>query len=374
MTTENPEKKAPTAGSPVYLAVLAGGSGTRFWPASRRLRPKQLLPLGPTWPKSLLRCTLDRLLPLSTSERVLIMTGAHLKKASQADLPELRSAAFLAEPRAKNTAPCIAWASALAELESPDAVLVVVPSDQHIADEPAFLRAVALAIESARSGLITTIGVVPSRPETGFGYIERGEPKQAGIFQVARFVEKPSRERAEEYVTSGRFVWNAGMFVFRARDMLAALERHAPELAAGARRVASLRDREAEYEKAVDEYFDAAPSISIDYAVMEKEKELAVVPAEFGWSDLGSWESSWELAEKDAEGNASTTGAVFIDASNNLVQGSGAAEKKVIALVGVSDLCVVDTGDALLIMPRERSQDVRLVVDALKARGDVDLL
>lgn len=372
MTLASSEKPGTNSNSPVYLAVLAGGSGTRFWPASRRLRPKQLLPLGPAWPKSLLRCTVDRLLPLSSSERVLIMTGAHLMEPSLLELSELRASSFLAEPRAKNTAPCIAWATALAELESPEAVVVVVPSDQHIADEPGFVRAVSLAIESARSGLITTIGIVPSRPETGFGYIERGEPRGEGSFRVSRFVEKPGRDKAEEYLASGRFVWNAGMFVFRAKDMLAALERHAPELARGARHLASLRDRESEYKAAVEEFFDRVPSISIDYAVMEKEKELAVVPAEFGWSDLGSWESAWELAEKDAQGNASATGAVFVDASNNLVQSSDA--KKVVALVGVSDLCVVDTGDALLVMPRERSQDVRLVVDALKARGDSDLL
>lgn len=354
----------------MYLAVLAGGSGTRFWPASRKLRPKQLLPLGPAWPRSLLQRTVERLLPLTDRSRVLIMTGAHLREASLRELPQLTADNFLAEPRAKNTAPCIAWATALVFRDNPDGILVVVPSDQHIADEPAFRAAVERAIESARAGAITTIGVVPSRPETGFGYIERGAPRAPGVFSVQRFVEKPSLEKAKEYMASGRFDWNAGMFVFRARDMLSALTRHAPELAEGARKVAAERDDTARYEAAVEAFFDSAPSISIDYAVMEKEEGLAVVPAEFGWSDLGSWESAWELAEKDDGGNVGAKGALFIDASNNLVQSSGTSENRTIALLGVSDLCVVDTGDALLVMPRSRSQDVRLVVEALKERDE----
>lgn len=298
------------------------------------------------------------------------MTGAHLKEASLRELPELTSDNFLAEPRAKNTAPCIAWAAALVERENPDGVLIVVPSDQHIADEPAFRSTVERAIESARAGAITTIGVVPSRPETGFGYIERGETRAPGVFSVGRFVEKPSLKKAEEYLASGRFDWNAGMFVFRARDMLSALARHAPELAEGARKVAAEKGNPASYDSAVEAFFESAPSISIDYAVMEKEAGLAVVPSEFGWSDLGSWESAWELAEKDDRGNVGAPLALFIDASNNLVQGSGASAKKTIAVLGVSDLCVVDTGDALLVMPRDRSQDVRLVVDALKERDE----
>ena len=298
------------------------------------------------------------------------MTGAHLKEASLRELPQLTADNLLAEPRAKNTAPCIAWAAALVERDSPDGVVIVVPSDQHVADEPAFHAAVERAIESARAGAITTIGVVPSRPETGFGYIERGDPRAPGVYAVRRFVEKPSLEKAEEYLASGNFDWNAGMFVFRARDMLLALSRHAPELAEGARKVAAERGDAARYEKAVEAFFDSAPSISIDYAVMEKEAGLAVVPAEFGWSDLGSWESAWELAEKDERGNVGAPGALFVDASNNLVQSSGSSVKKTIAVLGVSDLCVVDTGDALLVMPRSRSQDVRLVVEALKERDE----
>ncbi len=370
----------PTQRKNVYAVILAGGSGTRFWPASRRLRPKQLLPLGPSAPESLIASTVRRLESLVPPERVLIATGAHLAPATKRELPWLPESSFLAEPAAKNTAPCIGWATHVILRRDPNALVLVLPSDQHIENVPEFLRVAELALSAAESGAIATVGIVPSRPETGYGYIEVGASRSSGVHGVARFVEKPTLERAEEYVASGSYLWNAGMFFFRAADMRRAFETHLPQMAAGLARIdrAALEGAAAE-ERETESFFAKCESISIDYGIMEREADLAVVPGDYGWSDLGSWESAWELSPKDAKGNAAPESAVLVDAENNLVAdlgtaSAGAKHKKVIALVGVSDLCVVETDDALLILPRERSQDVRAVVDELKKRGQDGLV
>jgi mannose-1-phosphate guanylyltransferase len=358
----------------VFAVILAGGSGTRFWPASRALRPKQLLALGPS-SASLIRETVRRIAPLSPPERVLIATGKRLLVGTREALPELPASAFLGEPQAKNTAPCIGWASAVAFRRDPEAVVMVLPSDQHIGDEPAFLDAVRRAVASARDGVITTIGVEPTRAETGYGYIEVGDAVAGCVSRVARFVEKPDAAKAAEYLASGRYVWNSGMFFFRAREMLDALRAHAPAIAEGLDDIeAAVAAGAAAEAEATERAFEAFPSISIDYAVMERAERLHVVSASFGWSDLGSWQSAWELSPKDAAQNAAPQGSILVDASGNIIRTLAGAEGKLVALVGVEGLAVVDTGDALLVMPRERSQDVRAVVDALKASGREPLL
>ncbi len=353
----------------VFSVILAGGSGTRFWPASRAARPKQLLALG-GGDDSLIARTVRRIEPLCCAEHTLIATGERLLEATRAALPWLPAASFLGEPIAKNTAPCIGWAAAVARRRNPNAVVMVLPSDHHIGDEPAFRRALERALESARRGVVTTIGIQPTRPETGYGYIEAGDDVSEGVRSVARFVEKPNIERAREYLASGRHFWNSGMFFFRAQDMLDALEQHAPAIAEGLSKIEQAAQFGAAAEaEAARAAFEAFPSISIDYAVMERAERLHVVPASFGWSDLGSWQSAWELSDRDVDDNAVPEGAVVVDARGNLaVVLSG--RKKVVALVGVEGLCVVDTEDALLVMPRDRAQDVRQVVEVLKARGD----
>lgn len=353
----------------VFAVVLAGGSGTRFWPASRRLRPKQLLALGPETETSLLASTVKRLEGLVKPEHVYVATGEHLLAATRDALPELGSDQFLAEPRAKNTAPCIAWATDVILARDPEAIVIVLPSDQHATDVEAFRATLERAIEEAAQGRITTVGIVPTRPETGYGYVRQGAARGQGAFETRAFVEKPDRETAERYVASGEYLWNAGMFIYRARDMRAAVETHLPELG---RLLAALGET-----GDVARYFEAAPAISIDHGVMEKVPGQSVVPGSFGWSDLGSWESVWDLAEKDARGNVAPPSAVLADADRNLVvdlRTPGAARRPVIALVGTSDLCVVETDDGLLILPRERSQDVRKVVAELQARQRDDLL
>jgi mannose-1-phosphate guanylyltransferase len=355
----------------VYAVIMAGGAGTRFWPASRELRPKQLLPLGGDPLESLLAATVRRIEPLVPPERVLIATGAKLIEGTARVLPGVPHANLLAEPVARNTAPCIGWAAATIARTNPEALVMVLPSDHYITDEPRFLAVLEDALAAARAGYMATIGVVPTRPETGYGYIEKGSAVGASAaFEVARFVEKPDRARAEEYLRGGKHLWNAGMFFFRAGAMVAAIEEHLPALAKGLAAIdaAAARGEEA---KELAATFPTLPSISIDHGVMEKAKKLAVVPGSFGWNDVGSWESAWELAPKDEAGNALPEGGVTVDARGNLVRDlTTLGTKRVYALVGVNDLVVVETDDAVLVIPRERAQDVRKVVEALKARGD----
>ncbi|KYF60857.1 mannose-6-phosphate isomerase, partial [Sorangium cellulosum] len=331
----------------------------------------------------LITATARRVLPLCGGagwERIWIATGQHLLSPTRAALPDVSERRLLVEPAPRNTAPCIGWAAATIAREDPEAVVVVLPSDHHIADVPRFLEVLEAAVASARGGAITTIGIRPTHPETGFGYIEAegaggaGSAAPAVPRQVLRFVEKPSRERAEEFVASGRFLWNAGMFIFRAGDMRAAIRAHLPALAEGLDEIDRAAAQGAEAE-AVLRVFPRLPAVSVDHGVMEHVAGLAVVPGDFGWSDVGSWQSAWELAEKDERGNSAPAGSVLVDAQGNHVvdlrarSGGAPDDRRVIALVGVEDLVVVETDDALLIVPRDRAQDVKRVVDELKARG-----
>jgi mannose-1-phosphate guanylyltransferase len=357
----------------VHALVLAGGAGTRFWPASRSLRPKQLLPLLGADP--LILETVRRVLPLVGGlDRVLVASGRHLAGPTAAILADLPPANLLVEPTPRNTAPAIGWAAARVARTDPGAVLMVLPSDHHIADVAGFRAVLAAAVTSAAGGVITTIGIHPTHPETGYGYIELdGDPAGTVPVPVRRFVEKPDRARAETFVQSGRYLWNAGMFFFRAGDMMDALRAHQPELAAGVAAIAAAGDPGSEASlAALDRIFPTLPAVSIDHGVMEHHGSLAVIPGDFGWSDLGSWQSAWELAGKDEHGNAAPAGTILVDARNNQVVDlrERAAHGRVIALVGVEDLCVVETDDALLVVPRSRAQDVKYVVAALKARGD----
>lgn len=359
----------------IYALILAGGAGTRFWPASRKARPKQLLPLLGGDP--LILETARRVLPLCGGyEHILVASGRHLVEPTAAILTELPFRNLLVEPVPRNTAPAIGWAAARVARRDPDAVLMVLPSDHHIADVPGFQATLERAVASARSGAITTIGIRPTHPETGYGYIEMGDAHPGGGLSVKRFVEKPHLALAEELLATGRYLWNAGMFFFRARDMMDAIRAHQPALAEGLDafdRAAAAGDELTE----VLHRFPTLPSVSIDKGVMEHMTSLAVLPGDFGWSDIGSWQSAWELAEKDEAGNSAPRDAVFIGSKNNQVvdlRSGGHGRHRVIALVGVEDLVVVETDDALLIVPRERSQDVKEIVDALRSRGDDHLI
>jgi mannose-1-phosphate guanylyltransferase len=356
----------------VYAVVMAGGAGTRFWPASRASLPKQLLALGADPGESLIAATVRRISQLVPPERVYIATGQALLEGTARELPQVPPANLLAEPVPRNTAPCIGWATATIARRDPDALIMVLPSDHFIRDEAGFRSVLSRALESAGRGYLTTIGIVPTRPETGYGYIELGQELGPGLSRVARFVEKPDRARAEAYVAGGKHLWNAGMFFFQATAMQKAIATHLPELHGGLARIEEAAARGDE-SAALAAIFPTLPSISIDHGVMEKASELAVARGDFGWSDVGSWESAWELAAHDADGNALPAGSVAVDAHGNLVRDLTTTRddrKRVYALVGVSDLVLVETDDAVLVIPRSRAQDVRAVVEALKARGD----
>src|SRR5579859_2412783 len=354
--------------SHLYAVIMAGGAGTRFWPASRNDRPKQLLPLAGRGNEPLVAASVRRILPICSVERVIVVTGAHLVQAMRAALPELPAENFLCEPVPRNTAPCIGWAATTIKRRDPEAVIMVLPSDHFIGDEDAFRAALLRAAEAAQRSSVATIGITPTRPETGYGYLEKGEPLGDGAAAVERFIEKPELARAEVFAKSGRHLWNSGMFFFRAGEMTELIAKHMPDLARGLERIdraAALGDEAAE----IENVFPTLPAVSIDHGVMEKAERVAVADGSFGWSDVGSWQTSWELAEKDANGNAAPDSSVLVDARGNLVCDLRTERGQVIALVGVEDLAVVVTDDALLVIPRSRSQDVKKALDEVKRRA-----
>lgn len=350
-----------------HTIVLAGGSGTRFWPASRRTRPKQLLPLSGS--ESLLQATVRRARAHGPERNVLISTSQTLLNATRTLLADQPEILFLAEPVARNTAPCIAWATWKISQRDPKALIMVLPSDHHIGNEGAFHDAVRLALDSAASGVVTTLGIKPTRADTGFGYIELGAEQRSGVHRAKRFVEKPKQAVAEAYVSGGQHLWNSGMFFFRADVLLTAMAQHLPALSAGLDQIAEAAAQgEAAEQAKTDEIFGSFPSVSIDVGIMEKLNAVNVVPASFGWSDIGSWAALWDLSEKQADGNATPEDTILVSAKGNLVRDFSKAPRTV-ALVGVEDLCVVQTDDAILVVKRDHSQEVRQVVDQLEGRG-----
>ncbi|HEX6243731.1 MAG TPA: mannose-1-phosphate guanylyltransferase [Polyangiales bacterium] len=351
-----------------YAVIMAGGSGTRFWPLSRAARPKQLLPLSGQ--VSLLRATRDRIANLVSPAETLVVTSEALAPAIRAELPELPAENVLAEPVGRNTAPCVGWAASVVARRHPEAVLAVLPADHHIGEPALFERVLQRAIEAASQGDMVTVGIRPTRAETGYGYVELGEELAPGVQRARRFVEKPDELRARQFLASGRFLWNSGMFFFRADELLTMVRTHLPGLGDALRQYdeAAARGEEAAL---VKQTYAGLPDISIDHGVMEKAARVAVVPGDFGWSDVGSWTSAWELAPHDENENALFGEVVAVETRGSYVR---APAGKTVAVVGLDDIVVVDTPDALLVMPRSRAQDVRAVVNALKAQKRTQFL
>jgi mannose-1-phosphate guanylyltransferase len=349
----------------VWLVLLAGGVGSRFWPMSRAARPKQLLDLFGDGP--MLRTTLARALPLAAPERTIVVTSATLADEVAAMLPEVPRAHILAEPSGRNTAPAIAWAALVARAADPEAVIAVLPADHHIPDPAAFRAAAEVAIAAAAGadgGALVTLGVAPTRPDTGFGYIQRGEARGDGTCDVRRFVEKPDLARATEYLASGDYAWNAGMFFMPAALFLAELARHAPSLGEPFARLGAAGDTASAVNAAVLAAWDGLPSISIDYAVMEKSDRVRVAPATFAWSDVGAWPALMD--HRAPEATSFHRGEVVeLDAGDNVL----VADRGVVAVVGLRGVTVVHTPDATLVLPTAEAQRVREVVAALKERG-----
>jgi mannose-1-phosphate guanylyltransferase len=343
----------------VYAVVMAGGVGSRFWPMSRAGRPKQLLDLFGDG--TMLRRTMQRLgLPW---DRQLVVSGTILDAPLRKLLPELPAENLLLEPVGRNTAPAIGWAALVAKRRNPDAILAVLPADHRIQELEVYRDAVARAVQAAREGYVATIGITPTRPDPGFGYIEMAAPVMEGVFGVRRFAEKPDRATAEAYLQTGNYLWNAGMFMLSAKTAIDELQRYTPELMDGLRRL----DVDDPDPGLIAEVYPNLPSISIDYAVAEKSQRLAVVPGHFSWSDVGAWDALFDFRE----GKSYQSGQVIeIDGSGNVVVADGGA----VAMIGVSDLIVVHTPDATLVCRRDEAQRVREVVAALRTAGRTDLL
>ncbi|MGJ8535625.1 MAG: mannose-1-phosphate guanylyltransferase/mannose-6-phosphate isomerase [Parasphingopyxis sp.] len=337
--------------------ILTGGSGTRLWPLSRAARPKQFLAL--TGETSMLEQTMARAGGARFGEPLLV--GG----AAQEDVLQLLAggdAAIILEPEARNTAPAIALAALVLP---PDTAMLVMPSDQVIADVAAFEAAVDEAAALAAQGWLVTFGIAPTGPETGYGYIQQGEALDGHGFRAARFVEKPDRETAQGFLDEGGYHWNGGIFLFTAGRFLQALEKHAPDILAAARAAYAAGHRDGAVHRPDAAAFAAAPATSIDYAVMEKAERVAVVPVSMGWSDVGSWDALHEISEQDSSGNALSGDIVAIDTANSLVRSDGIK----VTTVGVENLIVVATKDAVLVMPRGESQRVKEIVERLKAEG-----
>ena len=358
----------------MYIVILAGGSGTRFWPLSRVALPKQLISI--TGDRSMLQRTVERVLPLHP-KRILIITN-QLQAAEterQMQLYDLVPIDVIAEPVGRNTAPAIGLAAALIAARDPSGVMAVLPADHFIKNETALRDTLTFAAQAAGCGSLVTLGIMPSRPETGYGYIEADMTAitAQGPFQVRRFVEKPPLAEAVHYLSEGNFFWNSGMFIWRADAMLAEMAAYMPTLRA---KLEPLLNPGTEGDVGLNERISALyqdiESISIDYGVMEKSAKVQMVPVEMGWSDVGSWSALPEVVEPDSAGTVciNAAGHIDIDSSDNLIYSDG----RMVATVGVYNLVIVSTPDAILVCDRERCQDVKKVVEQLGAKGLTEYL
>jgi mannose-1-phosphate guanylyltransferase/mannose-1-phosphate guanylyltransferase/mannose-6-phosphate isomerase len=350
--------------SRIIPVILCGGSGTRLWPLSRKARPKQLLAL--TGPRTMLQMTLERVGDHAGFAPPIIVASADQADAVESQL-ESDSARLIVEPCARNTAPAIALAARSVE---PDDLLLVMPSDHVIGNAPAFLNAVAAARPLAEEGWLVTFGITPTRAETGYGYIRRGASLAAGVFRADAFVEKPDAATAEHYLSDGGYDWNGGIFLFRADTFLAALAAHASDIAASVdTAMAAVTPADGPRLSPDADAFAKVRPQSVDHAVMEHADKVAVVPVEMDWSDIGSWQALHDYKAKDGAGTAAEGDVLLIDARNCLVRSDG----PLVVAVGVEDLVIVATGDAVLVVPRAQSQRVQEVVARLKEKGDTKI-
>jgi mannose-1-phosphate guanylyltransferase/mannose-1-phosphate guanylyltransferase/mannose-6-phosphate isomerase len=345
--------------------VLSGGAGTRLWPLSREQFPKQLLPLTGVY--SMIQETLLRFNDPARFSAPIVVTNEETRftVGEQMRAVKMDGGALVLEPMARNTAPAVTAAALLAVESDPEAILLVVPSDHVIGNVTGFLAQVDKALGAARDGgHLVTFSIVPTRPETGYGYIKRGQPLAGNeaVSAVSAFVEKPDEARAREFLAAGDYFWNSGMFLFSAARFLEEIENHAPEVLAAVRGAVAGRTTDLDFIRLDAKSFSASPSISIDYAVMERTKRAATVPCDIGWTDVGAWSELWRIAEKDSDGNV-LQGDVIVEQSRNCYVRS---EGTLTSAVGVEDLVIVVTDDAVMVTHRDRAQDVKLIVDRLR--------
>jgi len=357
----------------MYGIIMAGGIGKRFWPMSCKKKPKQFLYLFGS--QSMIRMTFDRLQPLISPKNILVITNKNHKKLTEKHLPGLPPENIIGEPMGKDTAPCIGLSALLTMAQDPEAVQVVLPADHLITDIKEFQRIIALGAELAsQKDCLITIGIKPTRPETGYGYIqwdsisdEKILPKQfytKDILKVKTFAEKPNLATAKRFMESGDFLWNSGIFIWKAKTILHELEESLPELHDSLMQVKKHINKKA-FSRALLTAYRQIKSISIDYGVMEKSQNVFLLKGDFGWSDVGSWEAFYKLKDKDSSGNVIIGTSELLDSSNNLI----ISDKNLVAAIGIEDMVIINTNNIVLICPRNRSQDVKGIVDYLTRKN-----
>ena len=350
----------------VYPVILSGGVGTRLWPMSRVLQPKQLLPL--TSERSMLQETVSRVSGPGFAPPMIICNQEHrFVIAEQMRELQVTPEAIVLEPLGRNTAPAVTVAALLLAAKDPDAIMLVLPSDHVIGDLERFRDAVTTAVTAARGGALITFGIPPTRPETGYGYIQRGDPCNGipGCFRISRFVEKPDLPTAEAYIASDQYAWNSGMFVFPVSGYLDEVAQLKPDMFELCRQSVAQATTDLDFLRLDPASFAAMESVSIDYAVMEQTTKGAIVPANMEWSDVGSWTALWEISDRDAEGNVVVGDTIALGARNCYIRGEG----HLVAVIGVEDLVIVPTDDVVLVVPKQRAQDVKQIVDHIEKKG-----
>jgi len=355
----------------MYAVIMAGGRGTRFWPRSRSTLPKQMLDI--TGEKTMIQQTVERILPLISKENIYIVTNKDQIKTLKEQLPDINDNNIIAEPFGRNTAPCICLAAAKITKDDPDAVMAVLPADHYMADNKGFCDCISKAGQVAlESSALVTIGITPDKPETGYGYIEfdkENRPPIDGVYNVITYHEKPDIDKARDYLEKENYLWNSGMFVWKVETILKNIERFLPETY---REIMTLSDcfDTPDFDMSLKLAYEKIESISIDYGILEKADSVLTIKGDFGWNDIGSWTAIHDISEKDNDNNVLIGDIISVDSSDSLVYN----KNKLTAVVGLKDVYVVETEDALLICSKDKVQDVRKVVDELEKKGKLDYL
>ncbi len=356
----------------IYGVIMAGGSGTRFWPHSRRNRPKQLLSIAGQ--KTMIRVTVDRITPVVPHDRIIVIAGSSHVEEIRRQLPELNNDQILAEPVGRNTAACIALAAYKLRAADPEAIMLVLPADHSIGKEREFVAALRAAANAvAKEEYLVTFGIVPDRPETGYGYIRIGDSRLTNmspkLYKVEQFVEKPDLATAASCLASRKYMWNSGMFVWKAADIIKSLDTHLPRLSNAIKDISGFLGTPDEG-RAISQAYEQIEAVSIDHGVMEKADNVLCMPIDVDWNDLGTWDSLARVWDSDSSGNALRGRAVMVESRDCVVS----SPHKLAALIGIANLIVVDTPDALMICRRDRAQDVRKLHEILKNQGYEHLL